>query len=274
MHKRKIILYILLFLTIMLLMYLCFIVYKDINYKLKQENNEKSMYEFIDNNKKEIFTIDRITYFSSANGTSTINSNSSFNIANLDQYTDIAIFINNHAGENFTLENTLKSVKLSEIKFNLSPTMGTPKLYYKNINTFAKPEYDKNQEINDTLEFLISSEDEIDYSNPALYNNCANPITLSYVNSHIKENYTLTENISNISYDGSLLKRCNITLNSISSELSFTITIVNNLDEVYTCPVILQIPLTTENLTVYDGSLTLKQDVNYKFIKQNKNLKE
>ncbi len=269
MHKKKIVLYILLAFSTIILIYLCFIVYKDTNYKLKQEDNEKSMYEFIDNNKKEIFTIDKITYFSSATGTSTINSNSSFNIANLDQYTDIAIFINNHSGENFTLENTLKSVKLSEVKFNLNPTMGNPKLYYKNINNFAKPEYDKNQEINDTLEFLISSEDELDYSNPVLYNNCANPITLSYVNSNIKENYTLTETISNISYDGSLLKKCNVTLNSISCELSFTITIVNNLDETFTCPVILQIPLSTENSTVYDGNLTLKQDVNYKFIKNN-----
>ena len=273
MHKKKIILYILLILSVIVLIYLSVIVYKDTEFKLKQENNEKSMYEFIDNNKKDIFTIDKITYFSSANGTSTINSNSSFNITNLDQYTDIAIFINNHASENFTLENTLKSVKLSEIKFNLSPTIGSAKLYYKNINNFAKPEYDKNQEINDNLEFSISSEDELDYSNPALYNNCANPITISYVNSNIKENYTLTENISNISYDGSLLKKCNITLNSISCEISFIITIVNNLDEVFTCPVILQIPLSTENSTVYDGSLTLKQDVNYKFIK-NSNIKE
>lgn len=268
MHKKNIILYILLSLSIILLIYLCFIVYKDANYKLKQENNEKSMYEFIDNNKKEIFTIDKITYFSSATGASTINSNSSFNIENLDQYTDIAIFINNHAGENFTLENTLKSVKLSEIKFNLEPSIGIPKLYYKNINNFAKPEYDKTQEIDSSLEFAISSEDELDHSNPELYNNCANPITISYVNSNIRENYTLTENISNISYDGSLLKKCNITLNSISCEISFIIIIVNNLDEVFTCPVILQIPLSTENSTVYDGNLILKQNVNYNFIRQ------
>ena len=30
---------------------------------------------------------------------------------------------------------------------------------------------------------------EIDYNTPTLYNNCANPITLAYVNSNIKENY-------------------------------------------------------------------------------------
>lgn len=271
MHKKKILFYLLLIISTILLIYLSNIVYQQIDYKIKQENNEKSIYEFLDNNKKDIFTIDKITYFSSANAQSTINSNSSFNITNLEQYTDIAIFINNHADGNYTLENTLKSVKLSNIKFTLTPSIGTPKLFYKNINNFAKPEYDKNQEINNTLDFSISPEDELDYSNPALYNNCANPITLFYVNSNIKGDYTLTENISNISYDGSLLKKCNITLNSIACEISFVITIINNLDETFTCPVILQIPLSTENSNIYDGSLTLKQDVNYKFIKQNTN---
>lgn len=270
MHKKKIALYTLLIFSTILLIYLFSIVFKDINYKIKQENNEKSIYEFIENNKKDIFSIDKITYFSSANAKSNINSNSSFNITDLEQYTDIAIFINNHADEKYTLENTLKSLKLTDIKFNLMPTIGKPKLFYKNINSFAKPEYDKNQEINDNIEFNISAEDEIDYSSPTLYNNCANPITLTYVNSNLKDNYTLTENVSNISYDGSLLKKCNITLNSIACQLSFVITIVNNLDETFTCPVTLPIPLSTENSTVYDGSIIFKSDVNYRFIK-NKN---
>ena len=55
MHKKKIILYILLILSVIVLIYLSVIVYKDTEFKLKQENNEKSMYEFIDNNKKDIF---------------------------------------------------------------------------------------------------------------------------------------------------------------------------------------------------------------------------
>lgn len=268
MLKKKIIFYIILIISILLLIYLSLIVYKDINLKLKNENNQKPMYEFLENNTKDIFTIDKIVYFSSANANSSINSNSSFTIEKLYQYTDIAIFINNHSDGNFTLENTLKSVQLSNIKFETSPSIGTPNLFYKNINNFAKPEYDKNQEIDNTLEFNITSEDEIDYSNPVLYNNCANPITFSYINSNIKENYTLADTISNISYDGSLLKKCGITLNSISCQLSFIVKIVNNLDETFTCPMIIQIPLSTEKSTIYEGNLTLKQDANYKFIKQ------
>ena len=117
--------------------------------------------------------------------------------------------------------------------------------YY--VNEYVSSHFDNENsienKIENNIEFTTSSEDEIDYSNPVLFNNCANPITLCYVNSNLKSDYTLTDNISNISYDGSLLKRCNITLNSIACKLSFLITIKNNLDEVYTCPVILSMPL-------------------------------
>lgn len=268
MPKKNIIFLTILIALIVLLICLIAVVLKEFQNRIEQDNKEEVIYEFIENNKKEIFTIDKITYFSSANATSNINSNSSFNISNLEQYTDIALFIDNHAEEeNYTLENTLKSVKLSNLEISLAPSIGNPKLYYKNIQDFAKPEYNVNMEFKDVLEFNVSSEDKIDLSSPTLYNNCANPITLSYVNSNIKDNYTLTENISTISFDGSLLKKCNITLNSISCKLSFLITIVNNLDEIFTCPVSIQIPLSTENSTLYDGNIILKDTVNYRFIK-------
>ena len=81
--------------------------------------------------------------------------------------------------------------------------------------------------IDSDLTFSISSEDNIDYSKPILYNNCANPITLSYVNSGIKDNYTISNENNSIIYDGSLLKRCNILLNDLSTSISFTINIEN-----------------------------------------------
>ena len=168
---------------------------------------------------------------------------------------------------NFTAENTLKKVTISDINYTLSPSIGTPNLYFKNLNNFATSNYEESNKIENSIEFETSSEDEIDYSTPTLYNNCANPITLSYVNSNIKENYTLTDTISNLSYDGSLLKACNVTLNSISCKLSFVITITNNLDKTYTCPVTLTMPLSTESSTIYDGSLTLNDVTNYNFIK-------
>lgn len=264
MLKRKKTFYILLFLLLILLIFLSIISVKKIKKKYFSSKCMQSVYSL---ESSSPFSINKIVYFSSANCNSKINSNSSFTISDLYQYTDIAIFINNNSDGNFTAENTLKSVTLSDINFSLAPSIGTPNLYFKNINDFASNRYDENNKIENSIEFLATSEDEIDYSRPVLFNNCANPITLCYVNSNLKSDYTLTDNISNISYDGSLLKRCSITLNSIACKISFLITIENNLNEFYTCPVILNIPLSSENSTVYDGSLILNYSCNYGFIK-------
>ena len=152
--------------------------------------------------------------------------------------------------------------------YSLKPLVGTPNLYYKSILDFATPKFDEKNIINNSIIFDTTSDDKIDYSTPTLYNNCANPITLCYVNSKIKEPYTLFNNISDISYNGSLLKTCNITLNSITCKIDFIVKIKNNLDELYTCPVSLNIPISTEASTIYDGSLTIKDNPNYNFIKK------
>lgn len=264
MLKKKNVFYIILILSFILLVILSFISIRELNRKQISSKAMQNAYNFESDSP---FSINKIVYFSSANCNSKINPNSSFTISDLYQYTDIAIFINNNADGNFNASNTLKNVKLSDITFTLPPSIGNPNLYFKNINNFASNNFDENNKIENNLEFTISSEDEIDYSTPTLFNNCANPITLCYVNSNLKSDYTLTDDISNISYDGSLLKNCNITLNSIACKLSFLITITNNLDEIYTCPVILNIPLSTENSTVYNGNLTLNDSTDYNFIK-------
>ena len=263
MHKTKYLLYILVILSALLLIFLSFISIKVFKAKFQ---SQKAMNNAFSVNLSSPFSVNKIVYFSSADATSEINANSSFTIKNLSQYTDIAIFINNNSNGNFDASNTLKHVSISNISFDLSPSIGTPNLYYKNINDFAKNSVDESKKIENNLDFEVSSANEIDYSNPILYNNCANPITLSYVNSELKSDYTLTDNMSHISYDGSLLKRCGITLNSIACKLSFVIHITNNLDQTYSCPFILNIPLSTENSTVYDGSLISNSSVNYNFV--------
>ena len=264
MNKKQIIFYVVLFLLLILFIVLSVLSIKEIKNRISSSKSMENIYEF---DGSSPFSINKILYFSSANCNTEITSNSSFKILDLYQYTDIAIFLNNNADGNFTAENTLKKVTLSDIKFSLTPSIGTPNLYFKNINDFTSNNYDENKKIENTLDFATSSEDEIDYSNPILFNNCANPITLCYVNSSLITDYTLTDNASNISYNGSLLKNCGITLNSIACKLSFLITITNNLDEVYTCPLTLTIPLSTESSTIYDGSLILTDNTNYQFIK-------
>lgn len=267
MQKKTIIITILLLIFTILLIILSFIVFKNLENKKAGIDN---YLEFANKNEKTIFSIDKITYFSNCSANISTNTNSTFKISDLYQYTDIAIFINNHTeefAEEYTAKNTLKSVTLNNINFSLKPNYGNPNLYYKNINDFAKSSFDTNNLINDTIKFETTSEDEIDYSKPILYNNCANPITLCYVNSKIKDIYTLSDTTQNLEHNGALLKTCGITLNSISCQVSLVVNITNNLDETFTCPLTLNIPLSTEKSTIYDGNITLKDSTNYNFIK-------
>jgi len=201
-----------------LLVLLCNVVYSSLMNKHIFENY---LFNISDNNINDVFNIDRIVFFSSCHSDSTINSNNTITIDNLMQYTDIAIFINNSTKE-FSMENTLKSVSIKNISFNYLPILGTPNLFYKNLNDFASPNILEENLLDSELNFSVSSDDNIDFSKPILFNNCANPITLSYVNSDIKNNYTITNTDSSMTYDGSLLKKCNILLNDLSCSLSFT----------------------------------------------------
>ena len=89
-----------------------------------------------------------------------------------------------------------------------------------------------------------------------MYNNLANPITLSYINQNIKTDYTLTDTSIPITYDGSLLKRCNI---------SFDIYITNYLDEEFKTTVFVDIPLIDGEKSIYDGNLKVTNNSNFVF---------
>ena len=266
MKKNNIILFILFLIFITLLMILLPITYKTVKAYSDSNTFVDSIIKIQQNNNDSIFEINKITYFSGCNAKGDTNSNSSFTISDLYQYTDIAIFID-HVSDELTSKNTLKNVLINNIQYTLSPSIGNQKLYYKNLSDFATSKFNQDNQIDKSLNFIATSENSIDYSKPVLYNNCANPITICYVNSGIKENYTFSNDISKIAYNGSLLKMCGIALSSLNCKMSLDITITNNLDETYFCPITLNIPLSTENSTIYDGNLTIKDSVNYKFIK-------
>lgn len=225
---------------------------------------EKSIMSFSSKNENTVFQIKNITFFSSCDVKNKNASSSNFTIENLYQYTDMALFITSPSNDK-TLENTLKKVYIDNIKFTKLPTLGEPKLYYKNIYNFAKSDIIDNNLINNKLDFTITSDDNASLDTPTLYNNLANPIVLSFVNSNIKTDYTITNTPKSITYDGSLLKRCEVLLNSINTSLSFDIYIVNNLDQEFKCTVFIDIPLETENKSIYNGNITLKKDTNFIF---------
>ena len=225
---------------------------------------ENSYLSFAEKNQNTIFSIDQIVFFSSSDCKNKVSSKTNFTIENLYSYTDIALFINNNSNEN-TLENTLKEVYISDIKFTQTPLVGEPKLYYKDLNNFANSTIVDTNLINDNLNFSITSEDNADLSTPVLYNNCANPIVLSYVNENIKTDYTITDTSIPITYNGSLLQRCNVTLDSLKTTIAFNIFITNNNDEKFKTFISLDIPYTNNDESIYNGSLIVKKDTNYLF---------
>lgn len=249
---------------IILIIILIFLLKKAYDNLLNKKTFENSMISFAEKNEETIFTINKIVFFSSCDSKNKTSSTSNFTIENLYSYTDIALFIDNNLDEN-TAENTLKNVKISNIKFKKEPTAGKPNLYYKSVENFAKSEINENNIIDEELKFEITSEDDADFSKPILFNNCANPITLSYINQNIKTDYTMTDTHNPITYNGKLLKRCGVSVQSIETSISFDIEIENNKNQKFKTTIYFSIPYESEEKTIYDGSITVKQNTNFKF---------
>ena len=261
MNKKK---NLLIVIIVILLVFIFFVSFFIFNRHMLKANFENDILPFASKNQNTIFKINKITFFSSCNAKNKTASNSNFTIEDLYQYTDIALFIISTSEEK-TLENTLKKVSINNIKFTSSPTLGEPKLYYKNINNFAKSEISEENLINENLDFNITSEDEVNLDKPTLYNNLANPIVLSYINHNIKTDYTITDTSTPMTYDGSLLKRCNILLNNIACSFSFDVYVTNNISQEFKCTIYIDIPLDLDNQSIYNGNITLKKDTNFNF---------
>ena len=260
-NKKEFILTIITVIMFIIVFILCYLLFY--KYVLKR-NFENSVLDFSSKNEKTIFEIKDITFFSNCDVKNKSASSSNFTIENLYQYTDMALFISSPES-NKSYENTLKSVYIDNIKFTKTPTIGTPNLYYKNISNFAKSDITDNNLINNRLDFDITNNEDANLDTPTLYNNLANPIVLSYVNSNIKTDYTITDTSSPITYDGTLLKKCDVLLSTIESSLSFDIYITNNLDQEFKCSIYIDIPLETDNESIYDGKVTLKKETNFTF---------
>ncbi len=241
---------------------------------IEKNKFENQVLKFANKNDKTTFSINEITLFSSCDVKNKLSGKSNFTIENLFAYTDIAIFINKNSSES-TLENTLKDVTLKNFSIDQAPQDGQAKLYYKSLNQFAKsllPNQLENssenlQNIENELDFETISKETSDFSNPILYNNCANPITLSYLIENIKTDYTILDTSTPITYNGSLLKRCAVPISNIESKISFEIYITNYKDEKFKSKVFITIPFKNDTNSIYDGNITIKQNTNFVFYK-------
>ena len=252
------------FITFALLILFYILIFNQIKSITQKANFEKSILNFAQKNNEIVFSIPKIVFFSSSDSKNKTSTSTNFTIENLYAYTDIALFINRKSNEN-SLKNTLKELSIENIKFTTMPTEGTPKLYYKNLNQFASSTLPETSPIENNLNFAITSEDTADLSVPILYNNCANPITLSYINENIRPDYTITDTSIPITYNGSLLKRCGVLLSNISCSISFDILITNNQDEKFKSSVYLNIPYEDEGKSIYDGNLIVEKATDFIF---------
>ncbi len=249
---------------VLLFLILLFLLFQIITKYIQKSNFEESYISFAEKNKYTTFSINKIVFFSSSDSKNKVSSKSNFTIENLFAYTDIALFIKNYPDED-SLENTLKEVSISNFKFTKTPSVGEPKLYYKNLTDFASSNINENNIIQSELIFSITSDDTADLSTPTLYNNCANPIVLSYVNENIKTDYTITDTSIPITYNGSLLSRCNVNLDALSTSISFDVYITNNENQKFKTVVYFDIPYEYNDKSITNGSLTVNKETDFNF---------
>lgn len=223
-------------------------------------NNQfsKNNIELYENNKEDVFKVDKIIICSSANA---VDKSEEKNLSNLSiyQYTDIAIFINN--GESLSDKNTIKELYIDSISLEGNNNLGSKSLTYKNSKEFGlKQEIMEPKQTNNIYFNVIHTNNEneqANYNEPTIYTDCSNPITLEYLNYDIKTNYKMNED-SKVSFDGNILESSGITPLDISCKVRFKINIINNKNEKYSCPINFDIPLED----IYKGTTMKAKNAN------------
>ncbi len=108
---------------------------------------------------------------------------------------------------------------------------------------------------NDEIAFNVLSSENGDYSEPFVFDNLSNPITLCYICKDVKTNFQIRSFPASLIYDGRLLKSANVDITSLNCSVSFLITITTSSEEKYICKLYLTIPIKTEDSIILDGNI-------------------
>ena len=260
-----------LILCILLIIFLIFSIRNIVICQVANRNLAEMADSFYMSNAKTVFSIDKIILYSSANAIKNEVTRPVWDL-NVYQYTDIAIYINNHSDDELDSENAIKTLYIDNIKLN-GVKKGEQSLYFKNAPDFGKSIYstvekkedaDSNK-IGDKLEFSVLNDGDINYEKRQIYADCSSPITLEYVN-NIVNNKIISDIENDVKYDGSILKRSGIVLSDIKSSISFRINLTDNYNQKYMANVYIEIPLedsvTGDN--IYSGKFEKKiEEENY-----------
>ena len=251
---------------IILIILACIVVFvfgRFVIYKMVKEYQYSAEMESISaKNENTIFSIDKIMLYSSA-GAVDKSEGATMQDLNICQFTDIAVYINNKGYiEELKDENTVKELYINNIKLETPTERGIKKVAYKNPNDFGKfsvseedTELTENQTNPIYFNVIYTNEnnEKSDYSTPRFFTDCSNPITLSYINSSIVTGYAVSSQDTQIKFDGNILQSVGVNLDEIACKLSFDINIKNNLDEEFVCNVGIDMPLKSEDRSIYNG---------------------
>ena len=235
---------------LIILLIICILIYSlFIQDFFVKTNLEKDNIGFSELNSKIPFSLRKIILFSSATAeTGSINQLLSLDVSS---YCDIGIYLNQ-------FENvSISSLYIDNISIS-SPELGTPYLYKKVVSDLGKCSFNENNIINDRFDFnIISTENEINYNNYEFYCDGSTPISLGFYNKNIKTDF-MPEG-SEILYNGTLLKQISIPLNSINTNISFTLNIITTTNEHYICNINFDIPYEDSDGLIYNTGYTTKE---------------
>lgn len=227
---------------------------KNYNSKHEDTKDEPVLSLTTDSN---IFNVSSIQIYSSANALNNSETQKDYWDLNLFQFSDLAITVDNHVSiDGLTKKNTVKDLYIDNISYPSMPDKGHPVLYYKDSSLLGIGVIDEEKIISDKVNFNVVSSNSTDVQEPTFYADCSNPILLSSVNQDIVSNFVIRNTNSAVTFDGNLLLDANILLSNIEYSISFSIHIINELDEEYICNLEVPIKLSDDNdiNTIYDGS--------------------
>lgn len=236
------------------LLVICLIIYCFyINNFFIKKNFEKEYLAISNSNQNIPFSIDKIILFSSATANTSNGGNSILN-ANISQYCDIGIYLKNSNQNN---ETVINSLYIDNINISI-PSLGTPCLYKKSVTDLGKCSFSEDNIIQDNFYFnIITPEEQINYNNYEIYNNCSTPISLGFYNKDIKSNFILDN--TEIKYDGTLLKNAIISEKNLNCSVSFALHLTTSDNMHYISNINFNVPFENNGHSLYNDGYIIQE---------------
>ena len=251
-NKKLLVLLIVLIILIVLLLTYIKIIKQYRNNRIFELQSERYAKNFTN----PIFKVSKIMIYSDAN-IQDMSENQNFSDVNVSQFTDFAIYIDNHLNdEELSEENTINRIYIDNI--GISSTYnenGIKKFSTKSIDDLGK--YIEIGESSKKITYQVihkNSDKELIDSSNSFYTDCTEPLILSYINENVIKNQDLSSSEEMLSLDGSILKYLNVNLESLDYKINFTINIENNLGEMFYCNCSLNVNLESgDGQGIYSG---------------------